>query len=148
MALHLVRAQSAYKHIRIYSFHHTHKHTHTDTCTHPDTPHTHTHTHTHYKCMHYWWWIGKMASQYAEEIFRWNLWNSDTGSCHQVVQTQASVCQVLDLKRILMLASFYLNTFSIRSLKPCTVTAFIKPYTFTLVSVTMTSFQGQSTVKM
>ncbi len=39
MAPNLVRVQSAYKDIRVHSFHHTH---------------THTHTHTHYKYMHYW----------------------------------------------------------------------------------------------
>ena len=41
MAPHLVRAQSAYKDIRIHSFHHTHRH-------------TRTHAHTHYKYLHYW----------------------------------------------------------------------------------------------
>ena len=66
MAPHLIRAQSAYKDIRVHSFHHTHMHTHAHTCTHMHThthahththmythtcTHTHTHTHTH---MHYW----------------------------------------------------------------------------------------------
>ena len=72
MAPHLIRAQSAFKDIRIHSFHHTHTHTqkhararartHTHiTHTHHTHTHTHTHkqTHTHYKYMHYWWWIGK-----------------------------------------------------------------------------------------
>ena len=52
MAPNLVRAQSAYKDIRIHSFHYTHTHTHTHTQTHACTPapppkkkHTHTHTH-------------------------------------------------------------------------------------------------------
>ena len=41
MAPHLVRARSAYKDVRIRSFHYTHAHTpYTNT-------HTHTHTHTH-----------------------------------------------------------------------------------------------------
>ena len=53
MVPHLVRAQSAYKNIRI--------HTHT---------HAHAHTHTHNKHMLYWWLIGKMTDQYAEEK-RW-----------------------------------------------------------------------------
>ena len=43
MAPHLVRAQSAYKDIRICSFQHTHTDTHTDnTDTHTDNTHTHT----------------------------------------------------------------------------------------------------------
>ena len=57
MAPHLVRAQSAYKDLRIHSFQQTHTHrdgTHTHTHT-----VTHTHTHTLYKYMHYWLWIGK-----------------------------------------------------------------------------------------
>ena len=51
MVPHLVRAQSAYKDIRIHSFHHTHIQMHARTQ--PDThirmrarAHTHTHTHT------------------------------------------------------------------------------------------------------
>ena len=64
MAPHLIRAQSAYKHIRIHSFHHTHKHTHTWTCVPAHPP---THTDTHNKYMHYCWWTGKMRDQYAEE---------------------------------------------------------------------------------
>ena len=64
MASRLVRAQRAYKDIRICSIHHTHArmvmhaytcahtctHVHTHTCTHACTrvhAHTHTHTHTH-----------------------------------------------------------------------------------------------------
>ena len=50
MVPHLVRAQSAYKDIRIHSFHqtHTHTHTHMHMCTHTHTyTHTHIHTHTH-----------------------------------------------------------------------------------------------------
>ena len=54
MVPHLVRAQGAYKDIRIYSFHHAHTHTHTHslslTPTHSHTlslTHTHTHAHTH-----------------------------------------------------------------------------------------------------
>ena len=54
MVLHLVRAQSAYRDIRICSLHHTrththtHTHTHTDACTHtPKHTHTHTHMYTH-----------------------------------------------------------------------------------------------------
>ena len=50
MAPHLVRARSAYKDIRIRSFHHTHTHTdtHTHTRTHARThARTHTHKHTH-----------------------------------------------------------------------------------------------------
>ena len=55
MAPHLVRVHTAYKDIRICSFHHTHTYTraraHTHICaltpqTHART-HTHTHTHTH-----------------------------------------------------------------------------------------------------
>ena len=59
MAPHLIRAQSAYKDIRIHSFHHSHTHTHTQTC-------APTHPHTHNKYMHYCWWIGKMRDQYAQ----------------------------------------------------------------------------------
>ena len=64
MAPHLVRAQSAYKDIRIHSFYHRHVCTHTHT-----PPHTHTraHAHTHYAYMHCWWWIGKTTDEYAEE---------------------------------------------------------------------------------
>ena len=50
MAPHLVRAQSAYKDIRIRSFHHTHTHTHTLSLSLSlslSLTHTHTHTHTH-----------------------------------------------------------------------------------------------------
>ena len=72
MAPHLVRAQSAYKDIRICSFHHTHIHAcmHIHKYTHTYT-HTHTHTHTHhYKYMHYWWWgwysEKKTTAQYTE----------------------------------------------------------------------------------
>ena len=46
MVPHLVRAQSAYKDIRICSFHHTHTLSHTHARTHARA-HTHTHTHTH-----------------------------------------------------------------------------------------------------
>ena len=48
MAPHLIRAQSAYKDIRIHSLHHTHTHTHTHIHTHTDAcAHTPRHTHTH-----------------------------------------------------------------------------------------------------
>ena len=51
MAPHLVKAEGAYKDIRIHSFHHTHTHTHIPrhARTHPDKhSHAHTQTHTHY----------------------------------------------------------------------------------------------------
>ena len=51
---HLVSTQRAYKDIRIHLSDHMHTHTRM---------HTHTHTHTFYKCMHYWWWIGRMRRQ-------------------------------------------------------------------------------------
>ena len=62
MVPHRIRAWSAYKDIRMCSFHHTHTCMYTPACTHTCMhtrmhvhTHTHTHTHTHYKYMHYWW---------------------------------------------------------------------------------------------
>ena len=47
MVPHLARAQSAYKDVKIHSFHHTHTHTQTHTPRYTHTGHTHTHTHIH-----------------------------------------------------------------------------------------------------
>ena len=65
VASHLVRAQSAYKDIKIHSFRHTHTHarTHAHTYT-----HTHARTRTRYKYMHCWRWAGTMKRKWQISI--------------------------------------------------------------------------------
>ena len=71
VATHLVRAQSAYKDIKIHSFRHTHTHTHTRT--HARTHiHTHARTHTHTLQIHAllamgWYNEKEMTDQYSKE---------------------------------------------------------------------------------
>ena len=80
----LVRAQSAYKDIRICSFHHTH-----------------THTHTHYKYMHYWWWVGtrsKWQISMQKRVFSSDLEESREWRWDR--EEESSRSQVWCIKRI------------------------------------------------
>ena len=82
MAPHLVRAQSAYKHIRIHSFHHTH----TLTCMRTPRHTTHTRVHTTNTCITGDGLVKRQISVQRKslgEIFE----TLDTGSCRQVVHT-------------------------------------------------------------
>ena len=76
MAPILVRAQSAYRDIRVHSFHHTHARTHARTHTHARAQaHTHTHAYTiqiHTLLVMDWYKEKKTTDQYAEDK-RWGF---------------------------------------------------------------------------
>ena len=82
VAPHLIRAQSAYKDIRIHSFHHMH--THQDTPAHTNThlrTHIHTHTHTTNTCIT---GDGLVKWRYAEEkrwLFSFDLKEESEDEC-------------------------------------------------------------------